>query len=149
MFASAQPFTVDQILQALQHDGPYLFLGSAFTVVGMVTAIFAFVERKFNAMLFWLGLFSILYGLRLCLQMPSFELMLPQWQLMLTPRPQRYSRLVASINYLVPIPAFFYFQTAGFLGGRGRRIAIPLALFFFALFVATVILGRRSTIDRI
>lgn len=149
MFASAHPFTVDQVLQALQDDGPYLFLGSAFTTVGMVTAVFAFVERKFNATLFWLGLFSILYGVRLCLQRPSFELMLPQWQLTPPPGPQRYSTLVHSINYLVPIPAFFYFYTAGFLGGRGRRIAIPVAVFFTALFAATWILGPRSTIDRI
>jgi phosphoserine phosphatase RsbU/P len=121
MFASTHPFTVDQVLQALQDDGPYLFLGSAFTTVGMVTAVFAFVERKFNAMLFWLGIFSILYGLRLCLQRPTFELMFPPWKY--------YERLRVSINYLVPIPAFFYFDTAGFLGRRGRRVAIPVAFF--------------------
>jgi phosphoserine phosphatase RsbU/P len=141
MFASTHPFTVDQVLQALQDDGPYLFLGSAFTTVGMVTAVFAFVERKFNAMLFWLGIFSILYGLRLCLQRPTFELMFPPWKY--------YDRLRVSINYLVPIPAFFYFDTAGFLGRRGRRVAIPVAVFFTALFAATWILGFRTIFDRI
>lgn len=141
MFLSAHPFTVDQVLQALQDDGPYLFLGSAFTTVGMLTAVFAFVERKFNAMLFWLGIFSILYGLRLCLQRPTFELMFPPWK--------HYDSLRISINYLVPIPAFFYFDTAGFLGRRGRTVAIPVAVFFTALFAVTWILGYRSTIDRV
>ncbi len=141
MFANAQPFTVNQILQALQDNGPYLFLGSAFTAVGLVAAGLAFVERKFNAMLFWFGFFSALYGMRLCLQMPSFELMFPPWR--------DYNKLQASINYLVPIPAFFYFQTAGFLGRRGRRIAIPLAVFFFVLFAATWIFGIRTIFDRI
>lgn len=141
MFTSVQPFTVDQVRQALQDEGPYLFLGSAFTAVGMLAAVFAFVERKFNAMLFWLGLFSALYGLRLCLRMLMFELMFPPWRY--------YHSLAVSINYLVPVPAFFYFQTAGFLGNRGRRIAIPLAVFFFGLAAATWILGFRSEIDRI
>jgi phosphoserine phosphatase RsbU/P len=140
MFASMQPLTIGQVLQGLQDDGPYLFLGAAFTAVGAVGAGLAFVERKFNAMLFWLGLFSTLYGLRLCLQMPTFELMLPPWRY--------YGRLQASINYLVPIPAIFYFDTAGFLGRIARKILIPLTVFFFVLSTATLLLGWRITIDR-
>ena len=105
----------------------------------MVGAALAFVDRKFNPMLFWLGLFSILYGLRLWLQMPTFELMMPGWRY--------YGRLRTSINYLVPVPGFFYFDTAGFLGRRGRKIAIILAVFFFALFLATMILGARNSIN--
>jgi phosphoserine phosphatase RsbU/P len=139
MFVNAQPLTVDQLVQGLQHDAQYLWLGAAFTAVGMLAAALAFVGRKFNAMLFWLGLFSSLYGLRLCFQMPTFELLMPEWRF--------YDWLRISINYLVPIPAFFYFDTAGFLGRGGRRISIPLAAFFFALFIASAIPGWGNTID--
>ena len=139
MFLSGHPLTVDQVVQGFQNDGLSLFLGAAFTAVGMVGAALAFVDRKFNAMLFWLGLFSILYGLRLWLQTPTFELMMPQWEY--------YGRLSRSINYLVPIPGVIYFDTAGFLGRRGRRISIILAVFFFALFLATMILGSRNIIQ--
>ena len=139
MFASAQPFTVDQVLQAFQGDELYLYLGAAFTALGMVGAALAFVERKFNAMLFWLGVFSILYGLRLWLQLNTASLVMPEWML--------YPRFRTGINYLVPIPGFFYFDTAGFLGRSGRRIAAGLSVFFFALFAVTLIAGFRSTID--
>lgn len=139
MFLTGHPLTVDRVLQGLQDEGLYLFLGAAFTAVGMVGAALAFVDRKFNAVLFWLGLFSILYGVRLCLQMHTFELMMPEWRY--------YDTLRVSINYLVPIPGFFYFDTVGFLGRWGRRISIPLTAFFFVLFVASVILGPRSIIQ--
>lgn len=141
MLAEAHPFTVDQILQALQDNGPYLFLGSAFTAVGLVATGLSFVNRKFNTMLFWFGLFSALYGIRLCLKMPTFELMFPPWK--------HYNKLQASINYLVPIPAFFYFETAGFFGRRGRRIVIPPVICFFVLFAVTWIIGARTVIDRL
>jgi phosphoserine phosphatase RsbU/P len=139
MYGSGQPLTVGQVVQGFQNDGLYLFLGAAFTALGMFGAAVAFVDRKFNAMLFWLGLFSILYGLRLWLQTPTFELMMPEWRY--------YGRLQASINYLVPIPGFYYFDTAGFLGRWGRWISIPLTAFFFVLSVASVIVGWSNTIQ--
>src|ERR1700685_1176943 len=106
-----QPLTASQVLQTFHHDGLYLFLGAAFTSLGVATAAFAFLGRKFNAMLFWLALFAILYGQRLWLLLGTFTLLVPS--------SASFERLRTSINYLVPIPGFFYFDAAGFLGSLG------------------------------
>jgi sigma-B regulation protein RsbU (phosphoserine phosphatase) len=60
-----------------------------------------------------------------------------------------FFRLAVASNYLVPIPGFFYFQAAGFLGRYGRRIAIALSAPFLYLFVATMLVGYRTTFDGI
>ncbi len=51
--------------------------------------------------------------------------------------------LRSSANYLVPIPAFFFFDAAGFLGRSGRKIAIALTIPFLCLFAATFLFGPR------
>jgi sigma-B regulation protein RsbU (phosphoserine phosphatase) len=139
MYGSDQPLTASQVLRTLQHDGPYLFLGAAFTALGLATAAFAFLGRKFNAVLFWLAAFAILYGVRLWLQLDTVGLMVPASAF--------FSALRASINYLVPVPAFFYFDASGFLGRLGGRISLLLAVFFLALFFATILFGHKHELD--
>jgi sigma-B regulation protein RsbU (phosphoserine phosphatase) len=80
----------------------------------LISAAFSFLQRKFDAMLFWLALFAILYGQRLWLQSNLLSLMVPPTIF--------FSSLKDSCNYLVPIPAFFYFEASGFLGRYGRKI---------------------------
>src|ERR1700722_1759552 len=87
-------------------------------------------------MLFWLALFAILYGQRLWLQSELISLMVPPSVF--------FSSLKDSSNYLVPIPAFFYFEAAGFLGRYGRKIAIALTMPFLFLFVSTILYGPQS-----
>src|SRR5437879_13588598 len=109
MYVSDPQLTASQVLRAFHHDEAYIFLGAAFTAIGLVSVAFAFLSRKFDAMLFWLALFAILYGQRLWLQSGLLTLMVPPSIF--------FDSLRESSNYLVPIPAFFYFAAAGFLGG--------------------------------
>jgi sigma-B regulation protein RsbU (phosphoserine phosphatase) len=141
MYVSDQPLTASQVLQTFHDDGPYLFLGAAFTSLGLASAAFAFLGRKFNAMLFWLALFAILYGQRLWLQLGTFTF--------LVPGSTSFATLRISINYLVPIPAFFYFDAAGFLGTLGSRISRLLTVFFLSLFFATTIVGPKPVFNLI
>ncbi len=135
MYLADPQLTASQVLRTFHHDEFYLFLGAAFTALGLVSIAFAFLSRKFDAMLFWLALFAILYGQRLWLQSGLLALMVPPSLF--------FASLRESANYLVPIPAFFYFEAAGFLGRSGRKIAILLAIPFLCLFVATFLVGPR------
>jgi sigma-B regulation protein RsbU (phosphoserine phosphatase) len=140
MYASDPQLTASQVLRTFHHDELYLFLGAAFTALGLVSIAFAFLSRKFDAMLFWLALFAILYGQRLWLQSGLLALMVPPSVF--------FDSLKKSSNYLVPIPAFFYFAAAGFLGRYGRKIATALAVPFLCLFVGTFLFGPKASFDR-
>jgi sigma-B regulation protein RsbU (phosphoserine phosphatase) len=135
MYAPDSQLTASQVLRTFHHDEFYLFLGAAFTALGLVSIAFAFLSRKFDAMLFWLALFAILFGQRLWLQSDLLALLVPPSLF--------FDSLRSSANYIVPIPAFFYFDAAGFLGPFGRRIAIILCIPFLCLFVATILFGPR------
>jgi len=137
MYATDPQLTASQVLRTFHHDELYLFLGAAFTTLGLVSVAFAFLSRKFDAVLFWLALFAILYGQRLWLQLGLLALMVPPSAF--------FDSLRVSSNYLVPIPAFFYFEASGFLGRSGRKFAIALTIPFLCLFVATILFGPRHS----
>jgi phosphoserine phosphatase RsbU/P len=141
MYADDPQLTASQVLRTFHHDELYLFLGAAFTTLGLMSAAFSFLQRKFDAMLFWLALFAILYGQRLWLQSDLLYLMVPHSVF--------FDRLRESSNYLVPIPAFFYFEASGFLGRYGRKIAIALTIPFLCLFVGTILFGPRPAFKQI
>jgi phosphoserine phosphatase RsbU/P len=136
MYGADPQLTASKVLRTFHHDELYLFLGAAFTTLGLMSAAFSFLRRKFDAMLFWLALFAILYGQRLWLQSDLLSLMVPPSIF--------FSSLKDSSNYLVPIPAFFYFEASGFLGRYGRKIAIALTIPFLCLFVGTILFGPQS-----
>jgi sigma-B regulation protein RsbU (phosphoserine phosphatase) len=136
MYVSDPQLTASQVLRAFHHDEAYIFLGAAFTAIGLVAAAFAFLSRKFDAMLFWLALFAILYGGRLWLHLTLLSMMVPPSLF--------FDSLKASINYLAPIPAFLYFEAAGFLGRSGRKIVIALTVLFLCLFVATFFVSPQN-----
>src|SRR5271156_6328477 len=112
-------YTASQVLRTFHHDEPYLFLGAAFTTVGIVSAAFSLLRRRLDPLLLWLALFSILYGNRLWIQTGLMSLMIP-------PSPF-FRELVEAVNYAVPIPAAFFFEAAGFLGRWGKLFAYALS----------------------
>jgi phosphoserine phosphatase RsbU/P len=142
MYAPDPQLTASQVLRTFHKDEFYLFLGAAFTTFGLISVAFAFLGRKFDAMLFWLGLFAIFYGQRMWLDLRLLALMVPPSAF--------FDNLRAAVKYLVPIPAFFYFDAAGFLtrfGGRKAAIAISIPL--LCLFVTTFLFGHHHRFDLI
>ena len=106
-----------QVLQTLRHETPYLFLGAAFATVGLIGASFLALARKRNSLVLWFSLFSLLYGLRLWIDLETIQLLLPAWPLLLTLR--------HSTGFLLPVPAIFYFEAAGFVSRKGRLVTFP------------------------
>src|SRR5258708_16263652 len=102
MYVGDPQLTASQVLRTFHHDELYLFLGAAFTALGLVSIAFAFLSRKFDAMLFWLALFAILYGQRLWLQTELLTMMVPPSAF--------FEKLKLSSNYLVPTPSFVFFS---------------------------------------
>jgi sigma-B regulation protein RsbU (phosphoserine phosphatase) len=139
MYASDPQLTASQVLRTFHHDELFLFLGAAFTTLGLLSAAFSFLQRKFDAMLFWLALFAILYGQRLWLQSGLLTLMVPPSTFLTILRDSR--------NYLMPFPAYFYFAAAGFLGRSGRKIAIALTVPFLCIFAGTILFGPKESFE--
>ena len=141
MHGSDLQLSADQVLAIFHGDALYLFFGAVFITFGLIAAIFAFWGRKFDAMLAWLALFAILYGLRLWVQLEFAGLLLPHTVFV--------QRLRIAVNYLVPIPAFFYLASAGFIGRQGRKVSVLLSIVFAALFVGCMAIGFRNAFDLI
>jgi phosphoserine phosphatase RsbU/P len=139
MDGNTPQLTAGYVLNVFRRDELYLFLGAAFTTFGLISAALSILRRKFDAVLLWLALFAILYGLRLWLHLGTIALMV---------HPSTFFyRLRDASNYLVPVPAFFYFQAAGFLGRSGRKIATALSIPFLFIFIATLVFGYRNYFD--
>ena len=125
--------TANQVLRAFHRDEPYLFLGSAFTAVGVVAIGLCAVRRRFDPLLIWLAIFAHFYGQRLWLESNLLYLTLPDTEFI--------HRLRTAVDYLVPIPAFIFFQVAGFVGRKAKPFTIALVILFLALVIGTFILG--------
>ena len=137
LYAMDAQLTASQVLRTFHRDELSIFLGAAFTTVGLVTAAFAALARKVDALLIWFALFSFLYGQRLWMDLGMLPLILPPSAFFISLR--------TSVNYLVPIPAVFYFEAAGFLGRYGKKVAYALAALYLSLFGATLAFGPRAT----
>jgi phosphoserine phosphatase RsbU/P len=125
--------TASQVLQVFHHSELNLFLGAAFVTVGLVAALFCLLRRKFDALLIWLALFAFLYGNRLWLQSPLLSLIVPDSEF--------FRRLRDSADYVVTIPAFFFFRAAGFISRWARVAFYPACALFASLAVGTFVFG--------
>lgn len=101
MYAPAPELTADQVLQAFHRDALNLFLGAAIVAVGLVAAGFSAIRRKLDPVWIYFALFAFLYGLRLWALSSLMGLTMQGSAL--------YGRLSAAIDFVVPIPAFFFF----------------------------------------
>jgi sigma-B regulation protein RsbU (phosphoserine phosphatase) len=141
MFERGAPFTGYQILETLRREEVPLFLSHAFIIIGLLAAVFSFVSRKLSPLLLWFSLFSFLYGLRMWLEFDTTRLLIHSSIFL--------DRLRQGSSFLVPIPAFFYFEAAGFLSRYGRKIAWSLTVIYLCFFFATLMYGRLPAIQQI
>jgi phosphoserine phosphatase RsbU/P len=139
MYANHVQLGANEVLAIFHRDGLYLLFGAVFLTFGFISGVFAFWGRKFDVMLWWLALFAILYGVRLWLQLEFVGLLLPHSLLV--------ERFRVAVNYLVPIPAYFYLASAGFIGRQGQKISIVLSIVFGALFLGTMAIGPRFAFE--
>jgi sigma-B regulation protein RsbU (phosphoserine phosphatase) len=141
MFLDQAPLTAQEVLQVFHRDEPSLFLGAAFNTVALICLGFCVARRRFNALLVWLALFASLYGTRLWLQTDIVRLALAQREI--------FHRIREAINFLVPIPAFFFFQAAGLLPRRGKLITSILAFIFTSLAAISMFEGLIPLVHHI
>ena len=120
--------TASQVLRAFHRDEFFLFMGSAFTTVGLVICAFLIMRRRFDALLFWLALFAILYGQRLWMGSELLAMTIPPSEF--------FERLKVAMTFLVAIPAFFFFQATGFLGKPGKIVSYVACGLLLCLLVA-------------
>src|SRR5690348_4803111 len=107
--------TADNVLWALKSDAFTTFLGVAITTTGLVAAAFAALRRKRAALLLYFAAFAILYGTRMCIQTRTAEYIFYG--------SRAFFRIRSAINFVVPIPAFLFFDAAGFLRRKVELVA--------------------------
>ncbi len=128
--------TADDVLQAFKSDAFALFFGAAIVTSGLIAAGIAFIRRKRDALPIYFALFAIIYGIRMCMQTEMAQFVFDGSQV--------FIRLRRAINYVVPIPAFLFFDGAGLLR-RNARFLSHIFLFLFALLgVLTLITGPTN-----
>jgi len=132
--------TANDVLQALKGESFLLFLGSAISTTGMVAAALAAVRRKRSSLLIYFAGFAVLYGVRMCMQTATLYYLFYGSPI--------FVRLSRAINYIVPIPAFLFFDAAGFLRRKIELATYALLIVFGALFIATLITGPSRLYQR-
>lgn len=125
--------TADPVLRAFHRDALNLFLGAAIVAVGVVAAAFSAIRRKLDAVLIYFALFAFLYGLRLWLASNLMGLTMQDSAL--------YGRLSAAVDFIVPIPAFFFFRAAGLIRRQATMAGYVVGIGLGGLSVATATFG--------
>lgn len=129
------------MLRVFNQSQVYLLLGAAITTVGLLSAAFSLLRRRFDALILWFAAFAVLYGVHLVLEYQ------PLWAF--NAGTTTLTRLTLAIGYLVVIPAFFFFEALDFLGRVARivvNIVWPVAL---CLALANLAFGYRKWLDEI
>ena len=132
--------TANDVLNALKNDSLMIFLGAAITTTGLVAAAFAALRRKRASLLVYFAAFAILYGIRMCIQTATLSYIFYGSGV--------FIRIRSAINYVVPIPAFLFFDAAGFLRRKAELATYSLLAVFGLLAVATLITGPSNLYQR-
>ncbi|MBS1805996.1 MAG: hypothetical protein JST28_21855 [Acidobacteria bacterium] len=140
MLALDDPITAAEVLRAFHHDEAFLFLGAAFNTVTIILVGLCVIRRKPDGLLLSLAWFAHLYGIRLWM---NSELL----NMSETPS-ESLHRIRAAIDYLVPVPAWIFFNYAGFLGRLRKNLWIFLSI-FIGLSIASLIFGPRPAFHHI
>jgi phosphoserine phosphatase RsbU/P len=136
MYVPAPEITTHQVLQAFHRDVPFLFLGAAIVAVGVVAAAFSALRRRFDPVLIYFALFAILYGVRIWLRSTLMGLSIGNTSL--------YPRFVAAIDFIVPVPAFFFFKAAGLIRRQAKVAGYVLGIVLGSLALGTLVLGPET-----
>jgi phosphoserine phosphatase RsbU/P len=132
--------STEEVLHAFYRDAPYLFLGAAFTTVGIVSAAFAVLRRRRDSLLIFFALFAALYGLRLWISSPLLA--------MTVPSPTLYPRVRAGFNYIILIPAFLFFISLGLPRRIERIVGYATVGLGCGLASATFLFGDSAVYQR-
>ena len=133
MYAAAPELTADQVLRAFHRDAPFLFLGAAIVAVGLIAAVFSAIRRKLDPVLIYFALFAILYGLRMWILSNLVGITMQGSSL--------YPRLSSAVDFIVPIPAFFYFKAAGLIRRQAKITGYVVGIVLGLFGVASLVLG--------
>jgi phosphoserine phosphatase RsbU/P len=136
MYAPLSDVTAEQVLQAFHRDAPGLFLGAMIVAVGVVSAAFSAVRRKFDPLLIYLALFAGIYGIRMWIKADLTSLTMRGWPF--------FPRFRSAIDFIVPIPAFLFFDAAGLLHRWGKTVGYILGILVTIFAVATLAVGPRT-----
>jgi phosphoserine phosphatase RsbU/P len=136
MLASAPGLTADQVLQTFESEALTFFLGAAIAATGLVAAAFAAIRRQRVWLLIYFALFALLYGIRMWMQ--------TRFANFLFDGSTAFFRMQTAINYVVPVPAFLFFDAAGFLSRKIRILTVSFFAVFVFLALATLIAGPSS-----
>lgn len=133
--------TADQVLQAFHHDAPGLFLGAVIVAVGLVAAAFSAIRRKLDPVLIYFALFAGLYGVRMWMRSDLMWLTMRGSTL--------YTRVSYAVDFIVAIPAFFFFKAAGLLRRQVKIAGYVLGIVLGSLALATLVFGPHQTFYQI
>jgi phosphoserine phosphatase RsbU/P len=136
MYALASELTADQVLQAFRRDGPSLFLGAMIMAVGLVAGAFYTLRRKHDPILLYFAFFAALYGLRMWIKADLISLTMRGWPL--------FPRFRSAIDFVVPIPAFLFFNAAGLTQRRFKTATYVLGVVVGVFALATLAVGPRG-----
>jgi len=134
LYAVDPQLTASDVLRVFHRDEPYLFLGAAFTTTAILAAAFSLVRRKLDPLLIYFALFAFLYGQRLWIQSGLLALLIP-------PHSEVFLRLRDAMEFVVPIPAFLFFEAAGLLHRGGRLVGYLLGAILGSLALVTLVFG--------
>ena len=128
--------TACEVLRAFHHDEPFLFLGAAFNTVTIILIGLCIIRRKADGMLLSLAWFAHLYGIRLWINSDLLRLSIPASEF--------FHRTAAAVDYMVPVPAFIFFNFAGFMGKAGKYLTPIFVTLFLGLSAGSMLFGTHA-----
>jgi sigma-B regulation protein RsbU (phosphoserine phosphatase) len=141
MYVPSPEMTADQVLQAFHRDAPGLFWGAVIVAVGLVAAAFSAIRRKLDPALIYFALFAGLYGLRMWMRSDLMWLTMRGSTL--------YTRVSYAVDFIVAIPAFFFFKAAGLIRRQVKIAGYVLGIVLGSLALATLVFGPHQTFYQI
>src|SRR5215469_9888034 len=129
----ATGLTAEEVLRTFQSEAFTFFVGAAIAATGLVAAAFAAMRRQRSCLLIYFALFALLYGTRMWMQTRLLGFIFGG--------SPGFVRMSSAINYVVPVPAFLFFDAAGFLHRKVRVVTYSFFAVFALLTLATLVTG--------